>query len=69
MVKSFPPSSGFSNTPQMALTDAIIGWVEKSGRAFLMDMWTTNYLSPVLEPSQNIEDQHGVIEDGFTKLT
>ena len=34
----------------------------------MMDMWTTNYLSPVLEQQQNIEMISGSIEDGLTTL-
>ena len=59
---------GFSNTPRMRLTDAIIGWVEPNGRSFIMDMWTTNYLNPILEPSQDITDMSGSLEDGVTTL-
>ena len=59
---------GFSDTPTMRLTDAIIGWVEPNGRHFIMDMWTTNYLNPILEPSQDITDMSGTLEDGVTTL-
>jgi len=59
---------GFSATQSMSLTDAIIGWVEPNGRFFMMDMWTTNYLSPVLESRQNIDIISGEQEDGFTTL-
>lgn len=33
-----------------------------------MDMWTTNYLNPVLENQQDIENASGKTEDGFTTL-
>ena len=59
---------GFSDNPSMRLTDAIIGWVEPSGRYFLMDMWTTNYLSPILEPRQDITDKSGSLVEGVTHL-
>ena len=59
---------GFSNNPSMRLTDAIIGWVEPNGRYFIMDMWTTNYLNPILEPSQDITDQSGELVDGVTTI-
>jgi len=59
---------GFSNTPSMRLTDAIIGWVESNGRYFIMDMWTTNYLSPILEPKQDITGMSGTFVDGVTTI-
>jgi len=59
---------GFSHTTSMSLTDAVIGWVEPNGRYFMMDMWATNYLQPVLETQQNIEILDGSLEDGMTTL-
>merc|ERR1712117_288939 len=59
---------GFSNNPSMRLTDAIIGWVEPNGRYLVMDMWTTNYLNPILEPSQDITDLSGELVDGVTTI-
>jgi len=59
---------GFSDTPSMRLTDAIIGWVEPNGRTFIMDMWTTNYLNPILESKQDITDMSGTLEDDVTTL-
>jgi len=59
---------GFSNDPSMRLTDAIIGWVEPNGRHFIMDMWTTNYLNPILDSRQDITDMSGSLEDGKTTL-
>jgi hypothetical protein len=47
---------------------AFAGWVEPNGRYFIMDMWTTNYLNPILEPSQDISDMSGTLEDGFATL-
>ena len=50
-------------------TDAILGWVDKtSGRAFLMDTWINGYNSPVLDPSQDIFNFSGRIENGETTL-
>ena len=46
-----------------SLTDAVIGFVESNGRFFLMDMWTTGYLNPILESSQDLSNQEGKIED------
>jgi len=59
---------GFSDTPSMRLTDAIIGWVEPNGRTFIMDMWITNYLNPILESRQDITDMSGTLEDGVTTI-
>eukprot|EP00092_Neocalanus_flemingeri_P024776 GFUD01026865.1.p1 GENE.GFUD01026865.1~~GFUD01026865.1.p1 ORF type:complete len:678 (-),score=153.52 GFUD01026865.1:380-2230(-) len=59
---------GFSNNPSMRLTDAIIGWVEPNGRYFIMDMWTTNYLNPILESSQDISNMSGELVDGVTTI-
>lgn len=33
-----------------------------------MDMWTTGYLQPILESSQDLTNMEGIIEDGFTTL-
>lgn len=46
----------------------MIGFVEPNGRFFIMDMWTTGYLQPVLEASQDLSRQEGKIEDGVTTL-
>ena len=51
-----------------SLTDAVIGFVESTGRFFIMDMWTTGYLQPILESSQDLSNMEGVIEDGITTL-
>jgi len=59
---------GFSDNAQMQQTDAIIGWVEPDGRYFIMDMWTTNYLQPLLEKSQDISDMSGDLVDGVTTI-
>ena len=34
-----------------------------------MDMWTTNYLNPVLENSQDIFDMSGKLENGVTTIS
>ena len=49
-----------------SLTDAVIGFVESNGRFFIMDMWTTGYLQPVLESSQDLSKQEGKIRDEST---
>jgi len=59
---------GFSDSPSMRLTDAIIGWVEPSGEFFIMDLWATSYLSPVLDESQDVSELWGGLEDGVTTL-
>ena len=60
---------GFSDNPLMRQTDAIIGWVEPNGKYFIMDMWTTNYLNPVLENKQDIFDMSGKLENGVTTIS
>ena len=61
---------GFSNNPQMRLTDVVIGWVEiDTGRPFIMDMWTTTYLQPALDPKQDIFDKSGKLENGVTTIS
>ena len=50
-------------------TDAVLGWVDKSsGRAFVMDTWISGYNPPLLDPSQDIFNASGYIEDGETTL-
>ena len=60
---------GFSDNANMRQTDAILGWVEPNGRYFIMDMWTTNYLAPVLEDKQHVDDMSGVLVDGVTTIS
>lgn len=50
-------------------TDAILGWVEKTGRSFLMDTWIVGYSMPSVDPSQNIDKKEGRIENGATVLS
>lgn len=50
-------------------TDAILGWVDKTGRPFLMDTWITGYTQPLLDSSQNIFNMSGRIVDGVTSLS
>lgn len=50
---------GFSNDEKMSQTDAILGWVDKTGRPFLMDTWITGYTQPFLDASQNIFNTSG----------
>ena len=42
--------------------------MEPDGRYFIMDMWTTNYLQPLLEKSQDISDMSGDLVDGVTTI-
>jgi hypothetical protein len=51
-----------------SLTDAVIGIVESNGRTFVMDMWTTGYLNPILEANQDIKNAEGKVEDGVTTI-
>nr|XP_024214773.1 uncharacterized protein LOC106679441 isoform X2 [Halyomorpha halys] len=59
----------FSKDHKMAQTDAIIGWVDKSGRPFMMDTWIVGQTAPFLDESQDIFNITGKINDGVTTLT
>ena len=59
---------GISDTPQMSLTDAVIGFVESNGRVFIMDMFTTGYFPPIVDSNQDISKKFGKIEDGIMTL-
>nr|CAI5819816.1 unnamed protein product [Callosobruchus analis] len=60
---------GFSNNERMSQTDAILGWVDKTGRSFLMDTWILGYQPPLLDPTQNIFNTSGKVVNGVTTLT
>lgn len=49
-------------------TDVVLGWIEKSGRPFLMDTWINGYSPPSLDISQDIYDVTGNTNDGVTTL-
>ncbi|KAK0071382.1 hypothetical protein PV325_013017, partial [Microctonus aethiopoides] len=54
----------------MTQTDAVLGWVDKTnGRPFVMDTWISGYNAPLLDPSQDIFNASGKIENGMTSLT
>uniref|UniRef100_A0A1B0CTC1 Putative drebrin n=1 Tax=Lutzomyia longipalpis TaxID=7200 RepID=A0A1B0CTC1_LUTLO len=62
---------GFSEDDKMPQTDAIIGWVDKAGRPFLMDMWIVGKQSPILDSPphrQDIYNTSGRIQNGVTIL-
>ncbi|KAK9497677.1 hypothetical protein O3M35_004361 [Rhynocoris fuscipes] len=59
----------FSRDHKMSQTDAIIGWVDKSGRPFMMDTWIVGQTAPKLDESQDITNITGRTEDGVTTLT
>lgn len=59
---------GFSNDDKMSQTDAVIGWVDKNGRPFLMDTWINGYSPPKLDDHQDIFNMTGRIENGQTYL-
>lgn len=59
---------GFSNDEKMSQTDAVIGWVDKNGRPFLMDTWINGYSPPKLDDHQDIYNVTGRIESGVTTL-
>ncbi|CAB0003717.1 unnamed protein product, partial [Nesidiocoris tenuis] len=50
-------------------TDAIIGWVDKAGRPFMMDTWIVGQTSPRLDASQDVTNIKGKIVDGVTTLS
>lgn len=50
-------------------TDAIIGWVDKTGRPFLMDTWINGYSPPLLDASQDLTNITGSTVDGVTTLS
>ncbi|KAL1129683.1 hypothetical protein AAG570_012628 [Ranatra chinensis] len=60
---------GFSNNRKMAQTDAVIGWIAKSGRPFIMDTWIVGQTAPLIDPSQNIYNVTGSSDEGVTTLT
>uniref|UniRef100_A0AAG5DA54 Microtubule-associated protein tau n=1 Tax=Anopheles atroparvus TaxID=41427 RepID=A0AAG5DA54_ANOAO len=59
---------GFSDDQKMSQTDAIIGWVDKSGRPFLMDTWINGYSAPKLDDRQDLYNASGAIQNGRTVL-
>ncbi|XP_018044703.1 PREDICTED: uncharacterized protein LOC108684748 isoform X3 [Atta colombica] len=60
---------GFSDDNNMSQTDAILGWVDKTnGRAFVMDTWISGYNAPLLDPSQDVYNISGRMENGVTTL-
>lgn len=59
---------GFSNDNRMSQTDAVIGWVDKTGRPFMMDTWINGYAPPKLDDHQDIYNWTGRIENGQTIL-
>lgn len=51
-------------------TDAILGWVDAAGRAFVMDTWINGYSAPSLDSDQDILSNYtGSIVEGVTTLT
>ncbi|KAK4296451.1 hypothetical protein Pmani_031050 [Petrolisthes manimaculis] len=59
---------GFTDNTRMPLTDAVIGWVEGSGRYFMFDAWARSYSAPVVDPNQGITNFTGFSEDGLVTL-
>lgn len=59
---------GFSNDQKMSQTDAVIGWVDKTGRPFLMDTWINGYSAPKLDDRQDLYNASGKISNGLTIL-
>lgn len=62
---------GFSDDRKMPQTDAIIGWVDKNGRPFLMDAWMSGYQNPIIDSPSNKQDIYntsGRIDNGVTTI-
>ncbi|XP_073993780.1 DOMON-like domain-containing protein nahoda isoform X1 [Rhodnius prolixus] len=59
----------FSRDHKMSQTDAVIGWVDKSGRPFMMDTWIVGQTAPRLDNLQDITNITGRTVDGVTTLT
>lgn len=60
---------GFSSNKKMPKTDAILGWVEETGRFFIMDVWMDGYEAPFLDPVQDVGNMSGSRQDGRTTLS
>lgn len=60
---------GFSSNRAMPKTDAILGWVEETGRFFIMDVWMDGYEAPFLDPVQDVGNMSGSRQDGRTTLS
>ena len=60
---------GFSDSPLMKNSDAILGWVTSSGQYFMMDTFMTSYTPPVLDREQDISGMTGQYADGIVRLT
>lgn len=62
---------GFSDDDKMTQTDAVLGLVDNPNgtvRVFVMDTWMSGYNPPLLDPSQDIYDTSGLIEDGVMTI-
>ncbi len=42
--------------------------MENQDRLVLKDMWTTSYLAPVTDSSQDIVNKEGFVEDGVVTI-
>nr|XP_053637941.1 uncharacterized protein LOC128692680 isoform X2 [Cherax quadricarinatus] len=60
---------GFSDNTRMTLTDAVIGWVERSGRYFMFDAWCHSYAPPSVDPAQGIRNESGYNENGISTIS
>ncbi|CAG0924190.1 unnamed protein product, partial [Notodromas monacha] len=59
---------GFSKDTRMGQSDAVLGWIDRSGRAFIADMWIKGYTAPELDSNQDISDTSVVLEDGVVTV-
>lgn len=60
---------GFSEDTKMPNTDAILGWVDDSGRTFIMDTWIEKYNPPLLDESQDVDGIKGSKINGRVTLS
>ena len=49
-------------------TDSILGWVDQSGRPFVMDAMIRGYTNPLLDYQQDVHNTSGSITDGVLTI-
>lgn len=59
----------FSHNERMSQTDAVLGWVDRAGRSFVMDTWLGSYQAPLLDAAQDVRNVSGRLLDGMTELS
>ncbi|CAG0884808.1 unnamed protein product [Darwinula stevensoni] len=58
----------FSKNNHMPQSDAVLGWVDRTGRAFVADMWLSSYNLPRLDTSQDLSGEEARLRDGILSL-